>query len=211
MIEAAWFASLQPPELIGLLRRRSESLGDQLISSRKRRLFAAACCRAIWQSLPDERCRAAVEVAERFADGCAGSQEIADCSRQLYAVLQTTPARTVSHSAVLAALAALEGTWERASWNAYYAGAKKFSQCRMVRDIFGNPFRLIAIDPSWRTPQVVALAQAMYEDRRFEDMPFLADAWEEAGCSIEELLCHCREPGLHVRGCWVVDLALGRP
>ena len=50
----------------------------------------------------------------------------------------------------------------------------------------------------------------MYDDWRFDDMPLLADALEEAGCTEEAILRHCREPGEHVRGCWVVDLLTGR-
>jgi hypothetical protein len=41
-------------------------------------------------------------------------------------------------------------------------------------------------------------------------VPVLADALEEAGCTDRTLLEHCRG-GLHVRGCWAVDLLLGKP
>jgi hypothetical protein len=54
------------------------------------------------------------------------------------------------------------------------------------------------------------LAQAIYDDRRFADLPILADAFEEAGCSDQDILAHCRSEGPHVRGCWVVDLILGK-
>lgn len=78
----------------------------------------------------------------------------------------------------------------------------------LLRDIFGNPFRPVTLDPAWRTTNVVALAQAIYDERAFERMPILADALEEAGCTNGEMLNHCREPGEHVRGCWVVDMLL---
>ncbi len=80
----------------------------------------------------------------------------------------------------------------------------------LIRDIFGNPFRPVAFDPRWRTEHTVGLAAKMYEDRDFAAMPILADALEEAGCDSETILSHCREPGVHVRGCWVVDLVLGK-
>ena len=48
------------------------------------------------------------------------------------------------------------------------------------------------------------------EDREFGRLPVLADALEEAGCTTEAILSHCRQPGEHVRGCWVVDLLTGR-
>jgi hypothetical protein len=79
-----------------------------------------------------------------------------------------------------------------------------------VRDILGNPFRPVAFDPAWRTPSVLGVAQAIYGERRFTELPILADALEEAGCARAELLEHCRRPGEHVRGCWPVDLALGK-
>ena len=80
----------------------------------------------------------------------------------------------------------------------------------LFRDIFGNPFRPVNLDPSWLTPIVVALAQQIYDDRAFDKMPTLADALEEAGCDNTDLLNHCRGLGPHVRGCWVVDLVLGK-
>ena len=80
----------------------------------------------------------------------------------------------------------------------------------ILRDIFVNPFRPVVFDPRWRTEHTVGLAAKMYDDREFAAMPILADALEEAGCDSEPILTHCREPGVHVRGCWVVDLVLGK-
>ena len=83
-------------------------------------------------------------------------------------------------------------------------------QARILRDIFGNPFRPVTFDPTWQTSASVSLAQSMYDSRDFAAMPVLADALEEAGCRQEEVLGHCRdEKQIHVRGCWVVDLVLG--
>ena len=79
-----------------------------------------------------------------------------------------------------------------------------------LRDIFSNPFRPVVFDPTWRTSTVVALAEAMYTSRRFDPMPVLADALQEAGCDDEQILTHCRGTDPHVRGCWVVDLVLGK-
>jgi hypothetical protein len=87
-------------------------------------------------------------------------------------------------------------------------------QADFLRDIFGPcPNRPVAIDPGWLTwndATVVKLAQAIYSDRAFEQMPILADALEEAGCTNEDMLKHCRSDGEHVRGCWVVDRILGK-
>jgi hypothetical protein len=89
-------------------------------------------------------------------------------------------------------------------------------QCMLLRDIFGNPFRpLPEIDLAWvqQSDSIVQkLAEGIYDDRAFtpERMNVLADALEDAGCTDPELLGHLRGPGVHVRGCWPVDLLLGR-
>jgi hypothetical protein len=87
----------------------------------------------------------------------------------------------------------------------------KAAQCALIRDIFGNPFRPVAFDPAWRTDTAVSLAKHMYENRDFSAMPILADALQDAGCDSDDILSHCRdEKQPHVRGCWVVDLVLGK-
>jgi hypothetical protein len=80
-----------------------------------------------------------------------------------------------------------------------------------VRDIFGNPFRPTAFSSAWRTSTALALAKQMYESRDFSAMPILADALQDAGCDNDDILNHCRNANqVHVRGCWVVDLVLGK-
>ncbi|WP_246173677.1 hypothetical protein [Limnoglobus roseus] len=81
---------------------------------------------------------------------------------------------------------------------------------KLLRDIFGNPFHPVAFDPTWRTSTAVAFANEMYQSRDFSGMPILADALQDAGCENEDILNHCRGEGPHVRGCWVVDLILGK-
>jgi hypothetical protein len=83
-------------------------------------------------------------------------------------------------------------------------------QSSILRDIFGNPFAPIDFLPEWRTEAVVALARGIYEERAWERMPVLGDALEDAGCHDPEVLEHCRGAGPHHRGCWVVDLVLGK-
>jgi hypothetical protein len=83
-------------------------------------------------------------------------------------------------------------------------------QCRLVFEIFGHLFLGVTFEAAWRTPSVTAVARAIYDERRFGDLPILADALEEAGCTSAELLDHCRSGGDHVRGCWAVDLVLDR-
>jgi len=87
----------------------------------------------------------------------------------------------------------------------------RVAHCRIVRDIFGNPFRPVTPEPSWLTSTVLALANGIYEEKAFDRMPILADALQDAGCNNPDILDHCREPnGVHTRGCWVVDLVLGK-
>jgi hypothetical protein len=83
----------------------------------------------------------------------------------------------------------------------------------IVRDVVGNPFRRPAIDPlwlMWRDGFIAGLAASIYEDQRFDEMPILGDALEDAGCSDRTLLAHCHDDAPHVRGCWVLDRLLGR-
>ncbi len=87
----------------------------------------------------------------------------------------------------------------------------------LFRDIFSNPFRPVTLDSSWRTPTAVALAQAAYDERSLpagtldpERLAVLADALEDAGCDNADIVDHLRGPGPHVRGCFVVDLLLGK-
>jgi hypothetical protein len=106
------------------------------------------------------------------------------------------------------------------NWHTNNAPAVKFA-VRLLREVFGNPFAMRRkrksdplrgnmFDPAWRTDTAVALARTMYDDNDFSAMPILADALQDAGCANDDLLAHCREPGEHVRGCWVVDAVLGR-
>jgi hypothetical protein len=81
----------------------------------------------------------------------------------------------------------------------------------LVRDIYGpNPFHPVVFDPAWKTSTAIGLASHMYESRVFDRMPILADSLEDAGCDNPDILRHCRGDGPHVRGCWVVDLVLGK-
>jgi hypothetical protein len=82
--------------------------------------------------------------------------------------------------------------------------------CNLLREVFGNPSQPIAFDSTWRTPTVIALARAIYQDRRFGDLPMLADALEQAGCTSAEILDHCRGEADHTRGCWALDLVLAK-
>ena len=114
---------------------------------------------------------------------------------------------TIRNLRICRDLAAKSATRQRAG-TAYDAAtrAELPGQAAIVREIFGNPFRAVAVSPDWRTDTAVALARQMYESRDFSPMPILADALQDAGCDNADVLDHCRGSGPHVRGCWVVDL-----
>jgi hypothetical protein len=82
--------------------------------------------------------------------------------------------------------------------------------CELIREVFGSSMPSPTAHPSWLTRDVVELAQRVYTERAFEEMPRLADALENAGCDNGEVLEHCRQDRMHSRGCWVVDLLLGK-
>lgn len=88
---------------------------------------------------------------------------------------------------------------------------------RVLREIVGNPFRPPRFEAAWRTDTVTALARGIFEERAFDRMPILADALLDADCDEEAILRHCRgtelgvkEQPQHARGCWVLELILGR-
>jgi hypothetical protein len=220
MTEAEWRLCADPDQMLRRLRGRA--------SPRKLRLFAVACCRRTWHLLPYKRSRKAVETAERYADGAAEAKALACAREAAAAVAGRSSAR--SHPAV--GLAA-EAVAQAATPRAHDAGAcarlaalalglddavawhaERAAQAVLLRDLFGAlPFRPVDVPAAWLVwngGTVRRLAQAVYRDRRFEALPVLADALEEAGCDAPDLLVHCRAPGSHVRGCWVLDLLTGR-
>lgn len=80
----------------------------------------------------------------------------------------------------------------------------------LLRDVFGNPYRRTVFADAWRTGTVTTFATTMYESREFSGMPIFADALQDAGCNDGAILNYCRSGGPHARGCWVIDLAMGR-
>ena len=91
-----------------------------------------------------------------------------------------------------------------------FSGPITDGQCHLLRDIVGNPFRPVAVEQRWLTADIVAVARYVYEERDFDHLPVLADVLIDAGCTDDAILAHCHQPGPHVRGCWAVDLLLGK-
>jgi hypothetical protein len=207
MTEDDWLTCADPNLLLDLLDGRA--------SARKLRLFACACCRRV-KRLLDEQALRAIEVAERYADGDL-STEALRAARLAANPDRTRPYRweeTVALAAVREATCPPSREAARRAANAAAAAARSsvsddesYWQSRFVRDIFGNPFRPVAVDPAWRTADVAALARALYDEGDFglDQMAVLADALEEAGCADAEVREHCHSLAGHVRGCWLLD------
>ena len=109
-----------------------------------------------------------------------------------------------------AARAAADLRGEKRALHAAATSAEHREQTGLLRCLFGNPFRPRPEHEAWVTPEVTALAEAIYAERAFERMPVLADALEASGCAHAGLIDHCRSGQEHARGCWVVDLLLGK-
>jgi hypothetical protein len=207
MTEAEWLACTEPTPML-------EFLGDRA-SSRKLRLFAVACCRRIWHLLTDEASRRAVEVAERYADGQVTEEQLEEAGKRAGWAAAWAAHGDAAEAAAWAASRREEEGWpsitaERAGFAETQDATERQFQSDLLRDLFGNPFRPATVNPRWLTSTVTAFARTIYEDRAFDRMPQLADALERAGCTNADILAHCRQPGEHVRGCWVVDLILGK-
>ena len=181
-----------------------------ITSERKFRLFAIAIGRSIWECIPSAPCRRAIETAELFVEGRAIPEEM---KRARKAAVDAS--NRFGHGAFFVAAACVQPEGGRVG--AFLATRHLSSPplndagtCDLLRDIFGNPFRPVTLDPRWLSSTVLDLARTIYDERVFERMPILADALMDAGCESEEIIKHCQGPGPHVRGCWVVDLLLGK-
>jgi hypothetical protein len=207
---------------------------DGQMSERKLRLFACACCRRIWDLLTDERSRHAVNVAQKFADGLLPARKLRAAERAaLSASKETADAywdegtdegwQRWTAAAAAAWVAAVEADWpletavaaadaRAGQWRpAWVKKGEQRAQCDLLRDLVGNPFQAVVLDPDWlrRAGGTVAkIAHAIYQKGRFNDLPILGDALMEARCDNPEALSHCRAPTEHVQGCWLVDLLL---
>jgi hypothetical protein len=220
MTEAEWLTVPEPRALLWSLRPGW--------TDRKLRLFGCACVRRVW-SLLDAKARAAVELAERYADRLVTDTALLSAREELALEVNGPVGRDLPRPMAARAAACLlytndEAYDERAAYDwLVEEGAADFSadaiedrageravQAMLIRDIFGNPFRQRPVDSIRMPPAVLSLARSIYDDQTFDRMPELADAIEGVGLEDVDVLAHCRELGPHVRGCWVIDLILGK-
>jgi hypothetical protein len=223
MRPADWNTSIDPDRMLDAAAAR--------LSDRKLLLFGCACARRVWSLLP-ESLRAAVPVVESVA-------EVED-ETERHEALRAALIESVGHfgwSAVflvqprlqlaqyVPSVARFLRSWEwnaalppeERAWTEYLNPFLNTSprrdhppQAALLRCVAGYPFDPPALDPAWRTSDAVSLARGIYADEAFDRLPILADALMDAGCCDDRILSHLRAAGPHVRGCWVVDLVLGK-
>jgi len=246
MTESEWLACTYLGQACEAVRSK--------VSSRKLRLFDVACARHVWNLLPDDETRRAVEIAELFADGRASREALDDAARRAKEaadrVAQPILTGGASRAAEAAGQAGYSVAWANQQLMAIQGHYVGLAACRpdatqppcaaaagfaarleraaaggamptdaykayfdFLRDILGPlPFRTVRLDPAclaWNRGAISAVARHIYEGREFQELPTLADALGNAECDNDEIIAHCRGPGPHVRGCWVVDLILG--
>jgi hypothetical protein len=223
MTEAEWLACTNPQKTLEFLRGKA--------TERKLRLFACGCCyrlHDLWGMM--DGCLEAVEFANLYADGGAAREDLKLVRDNLFVIddyygsseeirfhaldcVMAIPLGDVSRLANrIIEYFENQHYWTEAELEAEQE-AERVLQCEILRDFFGNPFRLVVVESSWLTwndGTVPKLAQAIYDERAFDRLPVLADTLKEAGCTNADILGHCRQSGKHDRGCWVVDLLLGK-
>jgi hypothetical protein len=204
-----WDRCTEPAPMLEFLRDSGK------LSERKARLFAAACCRGVWDQVGEPPTRGAVEVAERYADGLATAEEL----------------RRAYNEGIAVTMGPEDVTFGFAFWDALKSCSRRALasplrschpavQVSLLREIFGNPFRPVSVDRAWLAwhgGAIPGLARVVYEERELPSghldaarLAVVADMLEESGCTDADLLAHLRGPGPHVRGCFAVDALLGR-
>jgi len=203
MTEAQWNSCTNPQPMLALLRDR--------VSERKLRLFARACCSAVSSRIECQEHRKALEGLEAMMDGWHANV------KQITSIYSTaeTPAEYAVYqlSFICRPFRDLRATIPSLASATQQAGFPVESLCALIRCVFGNPFQPALVDPGWllwNCRTIEALAEVIYDERRFGDLPMLADALEDAGCTNPEILEHCRGSGPHALGCWVLDILLGK-
>jgi hypothetical protein len=188
------------------------------VGERKLRLLTAILFRSLEDHFTDSRHHRAIELLGRRAEGNVSQAEI----RQLVAEMRhalplddyaaAIPYSGRSH--YLALMLLREFCSLSIAHHALSAAAEvdqSISQrIPLLRCLFSNPFRPIVVDPGWLSFDVVTLTQLIDQTQSFEQMAILSDALLDAGCDDSAILAHCRCNEPHTRGCWVIDLLLGK-
>jgi hypothetical protein len=198
--EAEWQVCADAAAMLSFLRGKA--------GERQMRLLACACARLHWSGLVENDFRTAVEVAERRADGLADLTALRAAS---FAIWELGWGNVLGEEHANAAAAATVEDFSAHAAEQALAQVPDHAPA-LIREIFGNPFRARPFDlesSKADAERVRGVARAIYEDRRLEELPTLADFLTRAGCRDRELLAHLRSPGPHFRGCWALDAVIG--
>jgi hypothetical protein len=264
MTEHEWLVSTDPDAMLAVV---SGTAGN-----RKRRLLAAACCRAVFADVRDERFVRARELIARDADFEVRHEDVAAAEDDLQAMIaeaeragnaaeadydfeagnvlcgcplcaadereclyprnptldsdlgyRSLEAMAASETVIAAGRAAAHALGVRPVWHGLYHGTRyrvrpagaplRSRLADLLREVFGNPFRRVGVRAAglaWNDGCVERIAQRIYDERAFADLPILADALEDAGCNHPALLTHLRSGRDHVCGCWALDILLNK-
>ena len=202
--EADWLAETDPLELAGAIGPLPHRLYGLLMAAWSR-------------SLPSGEARGSpldryLDAAERLADASAILHGRA-LRRYLAALRHRQPSASRDAEVRVAAFCEYGGFSAQLEQLVAFGLDRRALRCRLAmiaRDVTGNPFRSVTFDARWHTPDARALAKVAFQKRDFGVLLILADALEDAGCDARELLDHLRSGSRHGRGCWALDLALGR-
>jgi hypothetical protein len=213
MTESDWLQCTNPWVMFPVLGSRA---GD-----RKNRLLLCACCRHCLDVLTEPVPAVlvdAVALAERYADGLAGAEQLVSVQTAVVAGLQDQSEQAYYFAEAMYPLGysepllfpamSVDFLIQAVESDGGRGASVRAGQCRLLREIFGNPFRPDRFDSRWRSTDAVAIAREIDAAQTYQSMPILGDALEDAGCDHRDILDHCRHPSEHVRGCWVVDLVL---
>jgi hypothetical protein len=201
MTEAEWLACDDPKPMLEFLQGKA--------SDRKLRLLAVAFCRIAGELFAADRALPALlSFVERLAEG-----EVVAALAPSVPCGEPNPSGEL-HPSLIHPNASVSA-WNTASIVAFTDRQSNPLPllAAVLRDSFGNPFRPRRFDPDWfvwNEGTIRRLAQGIHEDRAYDRLPILGDALEDAGCADADILSHLRSPGPHVRGCWPLDLILGK-
>jgi hypothetical protein len=210
MTEAEWLNSSVPLAMLAHLFGPMDEAGQEIYFSRRKLLLDVACFARLKGSLP-LYARLWHVHAEQAADGRYPTELLGAEGEDADVELGWATRRATETDA--GRLSALAETWagvySASTRPAFYD--ERNAQAALVRDIYGNPFRpVINLDAACTGKDAVAVAHAIYEANAFECMDRLVEELESAGCTNKDVIDHCRQRGPHVRGCWVIDLLLGK-
>jgi hypothetical protein len=217
MTEAEWLAAQNPRRMLDYLEVYHR-VARTRNGRRKLRLFTCACCRRLWHVPGSERGKRVVEVLEHFADGLVEWDDVqaaVESEREATKPEWKPWLDRLWDAAECAAQYRPQDATDRRSLFTYSRwGDTEVELCGLLREVFGNPFcaspRMPSAVLAWNDGTVRRIAEGIYQERASDRLPILADALLDAGCDDEALIAHCRGAGPHVRGCWAVDLILGK-